>query len=386
MKTKIFYSVFFVACSLLSFAQDKTTVTATSSEISDNLDLRAIASIFGDSKDLEDFEYKINDPKQQISNLDLNNDNQVDYLRVIENIEGNTHIIVLQSVLGKDLYQDVATIEVQKDRDNRVQIQVVGDVYLYGRNYIYEPVYVHVPVIYNTFWVNYYRPYYSRWYWGYYPTHYYVWTPFPVFRYRHHIGLCINLNHHYNYVHTRRCQDAYNVYYGRRANAYERQYPNRSFENRNNGYANRYELDQRRTTRDVAFQSGRETRELNANTRGERTFEPRENTSTRELSPRNNSSESSSVRLENSTPRTENPRVRDEQPREIRNESPRTEQPRAVRNENPRIEQPRNDMPRTMNMGGGSRNESVRTESQSSGRNFGGSGRGGSSNGGGRRR
>ena len=62
-----------------SFAQDRTTVNATSSEISDNLDLRAIASIFGDSRDLEDFENRLNDPKTQISNLDLNNDNQVDY-------------------------------------------------------------------------------------------------------------------------------------------------------------------------------------------------------------------------------------------------------------------------------------------------------------------
>ena len=74
MKTKIFYSVFFVACSLLSFAQDKTTVTATSSEISDNLDLRAIASIFGDSKDLEDFEYKI----------DKN-----DFIRIFNNLVSN---------------------------------------------------------------------------------------------------------------------------------------------------------------------------------------------------------------------------------------------------------------------------------------------------------
>ena len=85
-------------------AQDQTTVTAKSSEISDNLDLRAIASLFGDAKDLDDFERKLNDPKTQISNLDLNNDNQVDYLRVIESVEGNAHLIIIQSVLGKDNY------------------------------------------------------------------------------------------------------------------------------------------------------------------------------------------------------------------------------------------------------------------------------------------
>jgi hypothetical protein len=174
------------------FSQDRTTVNATSSEISDNLDLRAVASIFGDSENLEDFERRLNDPKLQISNLDLNNDNEVDYLRVIESVEGNTHLIIVQSVLERDVFQDVATVEVERDRNNQVQIQVVGDVYMYGNNYIYEPVYVHTPIIYSYFWVTNYQPYRSNWYWGYYPTYYYTWTPFPVFRYRTNVGHCIN--------------------------------------------------------------------------------------------------------------------------------------------------------------------------------------------------
>ena len=246
-----FFTTLFSLLSVSVFAQDRTTVNAMNSEISDNLDLRAVASIFGDSKDLEDFEYRLNDPKNQISNLDLNNDNQVDYLRVIESTEGRTHIIVVQSVLGRDLFQDVATVEVERDANNRVQVQVVGDVYMYGSNYIYEPVYVHTPVIYTHFWVPNYRPYCSAWYWGYYPTHYYAWSPFPIFRYRSHIGLFINYNHHYNYVNYRRCHVAYNNYYGRRGNGYERQYPNRSFTQRHGGYTNRHELDKTRNIRTV---------------------------------------------------------------------------------------------------------------------------------------
>ena len=61
-------------------AQEKTTVKASNSDISDNLDLRAVATIFGDASNLEDFERRLNDPKTQISNLDLNNDNYVDCL------------------------------------------------------------------------------------------------------------------------------------------------------------------------------------------------------------------------------------------------------------------------------------------------------------------
>lgn len=347
MKTAITHWTFWAfILSLPILAQNKTNVTANSSDISDNLDLRAVATIFGDSKNLEDFEQRLNDPKSQISNLDLNNDNYVDYLRVIETIEGNAHIVVLQAVLGQDKYQDVATIEIERDRNNRVQVQVVGDVYMYGSNYIYEPVYVHVPVIYNTFWVNHYRPYCSVWTWNYYPSYYYYWNPFPIFRYRNHIHLHINFGHNYHYVTQRRCHNAYYAYYGRRGNYYENTYPNRSFSHRNSGFTNRYEMDSQRTIKTRVPGSN----ELAAN-------EPR-NSQPREVSnvnqPRHN---------ENIMPKGENsiPKPRMEYPRQDINTIPKVEsnisQPRVVqpkdnsnyipRNENsipkPRIEYPRHD-------------------------------------------
>ena len=253
MKTSIIYPfLFFILFALPIVAQDRTTINASNSEISDNLDLRAIASIFGDAKDLEDFERQLNDPKIQISNLDLNDDNQVDYLRVIESIDRNAHLIVVQAVLGRDIYQDVATIEVEKDRNNQVQVQVVGDVYMYGHNYVYEPIYVATPIIYSSFWIPTYRPYCSIWYWNYYPTFYYAWTPCPVFRYRNNIGLHINFNHHYNYVNYRSCHRAVALYEGRRSNYCERTAPNRGFAYRNNNVKNRYELDRTRTVNNLS--------------------------------------------------------------------------------------------------------------------------------------
>ncbi|MGK4568641.1 hypothetical protein [Flavobacterium sp. 3HN19-14] len=133
MKTRILTLAIFTFLFANSIsAQDVTTVNAKNSDISDNLDLRAVASIFGDSKDLEDFERRLNNPKDQISNLDLNGDGKVDYLRVIETVDNGTHLIVIQSVLDKDVFQDVATVEVEKDSSNNVQVQVVGDVYMYG--------------------------------------------------------------------------------------------------------------------------------------------------------------------------------------------------------------------------------------------------------------
>ncbi len=343
MKTRLFTSVIgSLLLAIPTFAQDKTTVTANSSDISDNLDLKAVASIFGDASNLEDFERRLNDPKTQISNLDLNNDNQVDYLRVVESVEGRAHIVVIQAVLEKDVFQDVATVEIEKDSNNKVQIQVVGDVYMYGSNYIYEPIYVHTPVIYTTFWVNHYRPYCSSWYWGYYPTYYTYWSPYPIFRYRNNISIHINFGHSYNYVSYRRCHSAYNAYYGRRGNGYEMRHPNRSFAHRNSGYSNRYEMDSHREikTRTPG------TRNLNSNT-----GTPRGNaavgTPRSESQPRGNAIASTGTPRNESQPRTYNPRGNDtpkvaSTPRENtsvgtpRNESqPRTYNPRG--NDTPKV-------------------------------------------------
>ena len=233
--------------SLTSYSQDRTTVTANSNEISDNLDLRAVAHVFGESDNLEDFERKLNDPALKISNLDLNYDNQVDYMRVIESVEGNTHLIIIQSVIGRDSFQDIATIEVEKDRRNRtVQVQIVGNTFIYGSNYIYEPVYYHAPIIYRHFWVPNYVVYYSPWAWSFYPTYYYAWNPWPIYTYHNHVNYYVNVNNSCYYTNYRRSNRAVAMHYSHRGNAYERQYPNRSFSDRNKNVSNRHELAQTR--------------------------------------------------------------------------------------------------------------------------------------------
>lgn len=228
-----------------SFAQ-QATVTAKNYDISDNLDLQAVASVFGDSKDLADFEFRLNDPEMRLSNLDLNRDGYVDYLRVIEAVEGKTHLIVIQAVLGQDVFQDVATIEVEKDRRNQVQVQVVGNSYIYGDNYIYEPVYVHTPSMFSFFWSSGYSPYRSSWYWNYYPTYYSYWQPYPVYTYIDHVHVHVNRNNRYVYATNRRSSRAVRMHREVRSNAYERDYPQNSFSNRNSNVSNRYALEQSR--------------------------------------------------------------------------------------------------------------------------------------------
>ncbi len=345
MKTKLFFTSILSLLLATSIAQDRTTVNAKSSEISDNLDLRAVASIFGDSKDLEDFENRLNDPKTQISNLDLNDDNQVDYLRVIESVEGRTHLIVVQSVLGKDTFQDVATIEVEKDNNNNTRVQVVGDVFMYGSNYIYEPVYINTPIIYASFWYDNYRPYCSTWYWNYYPTYYYAWNPFPIFRYRHNVGLWINYDHHYNYGTTRHCASVYNNYYIRRGNGYERQHPNRSFNSRNTGYSNRYELDQNRDKtrrKDVAYADSKSNNSRSVTSRNETSRN--QDSPVKASAPRNETSRNQDSPARASTPRKDTSRNQDMAVKtsNTRNESSRNEDA-AVRVSTTRNETSRSD-------------------------------------------
>ena len=89
------------------------------------------------------------------------------------------HLVTIQAVIGKDQFQDVAVISVEKDDKGETTVQVVGDVYMYGPDYIIQPVYVHPPVIWVWFWGPYYSPWRSPFYWGYYPPYYRPWAPYP---------------------------------------------------------------------------------------------------------------------------------------------------------------------------------------------------------------
>lgn len=170
-------------------AQQTVTVQAQSYQVSDNLDLEAVAITFGESKNVEDFERRLNDPENRISNLDLNNDGYVDFLRVVEVEEKGTHLIVIQAVIGQDLYQDVASIIVEGESKTSATVTIVGNRDIYGDNYVIVPRYVVRPVIFDWFWLPTYAVYHSLWYWDYYP-HYY------------HLHICLGYHSYHRHIHT----------------------------------------------------------------------------------------------------------------------------------------------------------------------------------------
>ena len=214
----------------------------------DNFNLYAVMDLFQKSETLEGFERSLNDENSRINNLDLNNDNYIDYIRVIDYVDGNVHTIVLQAILDRDDSQDVAVFTVEKFRDGSVQIQLIGDEALYGKNYIIEPYYAETPnpgytgrprkqnvqVVRTTYvsvnawpvvrfiYLPTYRVWRSSWYWGYYPSYWSPWRPYYYhYYYGYHYHWYPHYYAHYRVYHTPRWS-GWNDYYYRDKRIYSK--------------------------------------------------------------------------------------------------------------------------------------------------------------------
>ncbi|MCF6193650.1 MAG: hypothetical protein L3J46_04870, partial [Kangiellaceae bacterium] len=164
----------------------------------DNINLYAVLEVFQKSPTLEDFEKSINDKEVKINNLDLNNDKLVDYIQVVSLKNGGSHSIILRVAVTKKENQDVAVIEVNKDRADNIVVQIIGDENLYGESYVLEPAsnqtvqgtpnpgyikddrtvyYVNSWPVVSHLYSPRFSVYISPWHWGYYPSYWYSWAP-----------------------------------------------------------------------------------------------------------------------------------------------------------------------------------------------------------------
>ena len=213
-----------------------TTVTVTSfnSDISFYLDLTAVAAAFAEARNIQEFEQLLNSPRYMINNLDLNHDGWIDYLRVIETYQGYYHALLVQACLAPGVFQDVATLVAER-RANTLMVEVIGNRYLYGPNYIVRPTFVKRPPM----WDYYGRPSYSPWvspyYYDYYPSYYTHPKPIYLSHYQAYVNTYITNNHYCNHC-DYPSQPFYNGYAQMTQthvrNDYERAHPNDSFEQR----------------------------------------------------------------------------------------------------------------------------------------------------------
>ncbi|OYY99508.1 MAG: hypothetical protein B7Y37_14020 [Sphingobacteriia bacterium 28-36-52] len=259
MKKTITLLVFLIAVALQLQAQSKQPKQLGLP--GDNLNLYAALKVFQESKTLEDFEKAINDPEQKINNLDLDGDDQIDYINVVDKVKDDVHSITLRVNINSKEQQDIAVLVVTKESNNQVYIQVVGDEDLYGKDYIIEPNYAkegtpnpgfrsdfddeYIPAerrvvsyvevaswpIVQYIYVPTYRPWISIWGWNRYPGWWRPWRPYSWHWY---------YGYHYNFI---------NIYFGnysrssfyRNKHWYNWNYGNNGWRSRSVVYINRYQ-------------------------------------------------------------------------------------------------------------------------------------------------
>ena len=213
-----------------------TTVTVTNynTDMSFYLDLNAVAAAFAESRSVQEFEQLLNSSRYMINNLDLNHDGWIDYLRVIETHKGVYHTMLIQACLAPSVYQDVATL-VAEHRPTALYVEVIGDRWLYGPNYIVRPVFIKRPPIWDVFG----RPQYASWsspyYYNYWPSYFQKPKPIYLNHYQAYVKTYLR-DHHYCHQCDYPSQPFYNGYsqmtQPNTRNDYATQHPDNSFERR----------------------------------------------------------------------------------------------------------------------------------------------------------
>jgi hypothetical protein len=159
-------------------SQDASITPAT--EMGKDLDLSAVLQLFTESDSPEAFERALNSEENGVNNVDIDHDGEVDYIRVMEYAEGETHVFVLQVPNAEDTFLDLATIEVEKQDGDEVALQAIGDEDVYGENYYVElntPVHVTSFHILGPLFAPRYRVWRSTAVWHVHPVWFRAWHP-----------------------------------------------------------------------------------------------------------------------------------------------------------------------------------------------------------------
>lgn len=242
---KIFHRIiplagFLLATGLSLHAQNQTGVDSTGLP-GDNFSLQGALQMFQKAGSPEEFEKLINTEDNNVNNLDLNEDGDIDYVRVIDKMEKDVHALILQVAVSATENQDIAVIEIEKTGTESAMLQIIGDEDIYGEEVIVEPVSEeganvqeysntlsgpnavfnsdnYLPLIVVNVWLwpsvrfvyaPIYRPWASPWRWHYYPNWWHPWRPYAWHIWHpHHI-------HYYRpfaVVHTHRVVRAHAVY------------------------------------------------------------------------------------------------------------------------------------------------------------------------------
>ncbi|MBT1708199.1 hypothetical protein KK062_08190 [Fulvivirgaceae bacterium PWU5] len=114
-------------------AQDSTGLPG------DNFSLEGALEMFQKAGSPEEFEKMLNSQENNVNNLDLNEDGEADYIKVIDKRDGDVHALILQDAVSENEDQDIAVIELEKTGNDQAVLQIIGDEDIYGEERIVEP-------------------------------------------------------------------------------------------------------------------------------------------------------------------------------------------------------------------------------------------------------
>ncbi len=111
--------------------QPAKTTEVILKEYAKGLDLNAVTDLAKKSKDAADFERLLNSQAEAVNNIDLNDDNKVDYIKVSEYGSGDQRGFSLTTEIAAGKTQEIATIEFKREADNTT-VQTTGNPSMYG--------------------------------------------------------------------------------------------------------------------------------------------------------------------------------------------------------------------------------------------------------------
>jgi len=238
-KTHPLLLLFIFSALLLSQLNAQTEAESDSTGLpGDQFSLEGALDLFKKSASIEEFEKLLNTSDNHVNNLDLNEDGEVDYVRVVEVSERDVHAFALQVSVSDTENQDIAVIELEKTGAESAVAQIIGDEDIYGEQIIIEPgdgdeeeiddeeqkggpsynywseAHAPIPVVINVWlWPSVrfvyapgYRVWVSPWRWRVYPAWWRPWKPLPwrvfhPFRVRHRVGFAVVRTHRVVHAH-----------------------------------------------------------------------------------------------------------------------------------------------------------------------------------------
>ena len=164
-------------------SQSSVTVTPEVENLGQGLDLQMLGEMVKSSTSAQDVEDKLNS-NGSINNLDLDNDGNVDYVKVTEYGSGSSRGLSFTVDLAGGQTQEIATIQIDNASNNYANMNIQGNQNLYGNSGYYTSRYSVGDILLMHYLFAPHRYYVSPYRYGYYPRAYHPYHSVPMHSYR----------------------------------------------------------------------------------------------------------------------------------------------------------------------------------------------------------